>query len=372
MTINILSLGGLVVGIGMMVDNSIVVIDSCFKMQDGIRTYDDAAIAGANLVNGAVIASTITTIVVFLPIALMDGMSGQLFKDVGFTDRLFADSLADFCADARSPAFCKVPACGKTNFGCPTAGLHKLERLYGALLDKALCHKLIVVAIAIVMLAGTFVMFTQIDSELMPMSDEGSISISVTTKTGLNIDETDQIMTQLEALVAEQPDVESYSMRGGGGSASITVTLKDDRSMQTDEFIALMRQETAYVENASVEVEERSSMSFGSRGVQINLSGSNLDVLEQTANEVKEVMQEFDGIDSVSTSLSDGDPRAQIVVDSVQAAAIGTTPSAVLSTVRNMISGIEADYASGRAIRNIPSRSCIRKTASMMSAIFPA
>ena len=60
-------------------------------------------------------------------------------------------------------------------------------------------------------------------------------------------------------------------------------------------------------------------MSFGSRGVQINLSGSNLDVLEQTANEVKEVMQEFDGIDSVSTSLSDGDPRAQIVVDSVQA-----------------------------------------------------
>ena len=341
MTINILSLGGLVVGIGMMVDNSIVVIDSCFKMQDGIRTYDDAAIAGANLVNGAVIASTITTIVVFLPIALMDGMSGQLFKDVGFTI-VFSLTASLISALTLVPLlFAKFRPVEKQT-SAVNRGLHKLERLYGALLDKALCHKLIVVAIAIVMLAGTFVMFTQIDSELMPMSDEGSISISVTTKTGLNIDETDQIMTQLEALVAEQPDVESYSMRGGGGSASITVTLKDDRSMQTDEFIALMRQETAYVENASVEVEERSSMSFGSRGVQINLSGSNLDVLEQTANEVKEVMQEFDGIDSVSTSLSDGDPRAQIVVDSVQAAAIGTTPSAVLSTVRNMISGIEA------------------------------
>ena len=231
MTINILSLGGLVVGIGMMVDNSIVVIDSCFKMQDGIRTYDDAAIAGANLVNGAVIASTITTIVVFLPIALMDGMSGQLFKDVGFTI-VFSLTASLISALTLVPLlFAKFRPVEKQT-SAVNRGLHKLERLYGALLDKALCHKLIVVAIAIVMLAGTFVMFTQIDSELMPMSDEGSISISVTTKTGLNIDETDQIMTQLEALVAEQPDVESYSMRGGGGAASITVTLKDGQRGQ--------------------------------------------------------------------------------------------------------------------------------------------
>ncbi|MGI5965464.1 MAG: efflux RND transporter permease subunit, partial [Anaerotruncus rubiinfantis] len=85
MTINIMSLGGLVVGIGMMVDNSIVVLDSCFRARDGVRSFEESAIQGANLVNSAVIASTLTTIVVFLPISLMEGMSGQLFKEVGFT-----------------------------------------------------------------------------------------------------------------------------------------------------------------------------------------------------------------------------------------------------------------------------------------------
>ena len=83
-------------------------------------------------------------------------------------------------------------------------------------------------------------------------------------------------------------------------------------------------------------------MSFGSSGVTINLSGSNLDVLEETSNQVKALMQATEGIDSASTSLSDGSPRAEIVVDPVQAAAIGTTPSAVVSTVKNMLSGIEA------------------------------
>lgn len=132
-------------------------------------------------------------------------------------------------------------------------------------------------AVAVILLASTGVMFTQIDMELMPMSDEGSISISVTTKTGLDIDATDVIMTEVESIVAAQEDVESYSMRGNGGSASLTVYLKDDRSLSTDEFITLMREQTSGIDNASVEVEEQSSMSFGSRGVQVNLSGSNLD-----------------------------------------------------------------------------------------------
>ena len=85
MTINLMSLGGLVVGIGMMVDNSIVVLESCFTNRTEIRTYADSAIEGAKLVSASVVASTVTTIVVFLPIALMDGMAGQLFKQVGFT-----------------------------------------------------------------------------------------------------------------------------------------------------------------------------------------------------------------------------------------------------------------------------------------------
>lgn len=341
MTLNIMSLGGLVVGIGMMVDNSIVVLDSCYKSMDGIRTYEQAAIDGANLVNSSVIASTITTIVVFLPISLMGGMSGQLFKEVGFTI-VFSMTASLISALTMVPLlFVQMKPMEKRESFINNQ-LHKLERVYGNFLGKALNHKIIVVLTAIVILISTAIMFTRIDMELMPTSDEGSVSVSVTTKTGLGIEATNEIMTEVETLVQAQDDVESYTMRGNGGSASITVYLKDDRSMSTDDFITLMRKETSYIENASVEVEERSSMSFGSSGVQINLSGSNLSVLEETADEVKALMATFDGIDSASTSLSDGSPRAEIVVDPVQAAAIGTTPSAIVSTVKDMISGIEA------------------------------
>ncbi len=341
MTINIMSLGGLVVGIGMMVDNSIVVLDSCFKEQDGIKSYDQVAVEGANLVNSAIIASTVTTIVVFLPISLMNGMSGQLFKEVGFTI-VFSLTASLISALTMVPLLFARMRPREKKDSWVNRRLHSLERAYKRLLTTALNHKLTVIIIAVVLLAGTFVMFTRIDMELMPSSDEGSISISVTTKTGLDIDATDAIMTRVEEIVAAQEDVESYSMRGNGGSASITVYLKDDRSLSTDDFITLMREQTSGIDNASVEVEQRSSMSFGSRGVQINLTGSNLDTLREVADEIKTVVAGFDGIDSASTSLSDGSPRAEIIVDPVQAAAIGTTPASILSTAKNMISGIDA------------------------------
>ena len=341
MTINIMSLGGLVVGIGMMVDNSIVVLDSCFKNRDGIKSFEQSAIDGANLVNSAVIASTLTTIVVFLPISLMNGMSGQLFKEVGFTI-VFSMTASLVSALTMVPLlFVRLrPVEKETSW--VNRQLHRLERLYRRALAFALDHKPAVVAAALALLAGTGLLFTRIDKELMPMGDEGSINISVTTKTGLSLEATDEIMTRVEEIVAAQEDVESYSMRGNGGSASVTVYLKDDRALSTDEFVALMRKETTGIDNASVEVEQQSSMSFGSRGVQINLRGSNLDVLKETANEIKTVVAAFDGIDSASTSLSDGSPRAEIIVDPVQAAAIGSSPSAILATARNMLSGIDA------------------------------
>lgn len=342
MTLNIMSLGGLVVGIGMMVDNSIVVLDSCFKSRSELRTFAESAVEGANLVNGSVIASTITTIVVFLPISLMSGMAGQLFKEVGFTI-VFSMTASLVSALTMVPLlFMKWKPVEKEK-SIVNHLMHKLENAYGNFLSGALSHKVSVIIIAVILLATTAYMFTKIDMELMPSSDEGSISISVTTKTGLGVEATNKIMTQVEDIVSAQTDVESYSMRGNGGSASVTAYLKDDRTTSTDDFISLMRKETANIDNASVEVEENSSMSFGSSGVQINLKGSNLNVLKDTAEQVKTLMASTEGIDSASTSLSDGSPRAEIVVDPVQAAAIGTTPSAVVSTVKNMISGIEAE-----------------------------
>ena len=150
MTINIMSLGGLVVGIGMMVDNSIVVLDSCFKEQDGIKSYDQVAVEGANLVNSAIIASTVTTIVVFLPISLMNGMSGQLFKEVGFTI-VFSLTASLISALTMVPLLFARMRPREKKDSWVNRRLHSLERAYKRLLTTALNHKLTVIIIAVVL-----------------------------------------------------------------------------------------------------------------------------------------------------------------------------------------------------------------------------
>ncbi len=342
MTLNVMSLGGLVVGIGMMVDNSIVVLDSCFRRKEEIPSFEDAAVAGANLVNSSVIASTITTIVVFLPIALMEGMAGQLFQEIGFTI-VFSMTASLVSALSMVPLLFVRFEPVESKESKVNDLLHKLEKIYRKALNKALDNRKKVILMAVVMLVGTAVLFTRIDMELMPNSDEGSISISVSTKTGLDIAETDKIMTGVEDIVANHKDVESYSMRGNSGSATITVYLHDDRGISTDEFVSYVREQAKDLENCQIDVNQRSTMSFGSRGVTINLKGESLSDLERAAEQVRELMNGYEGIASVTDSLSDGSPRAEIEVDPVQAAAIGTTPSAVLSNVKNAISGIEAN-----------------------------
>ena len=342
MTINMMSLGGLVVGIGMMVDNSIVVMESCFKVRGTGRSFMESAEEAARIVASSIIASTITTIVVFLPIALMEGMSGQLFKDVGFTI-VFSMSASLISALTVVPLlFVKLRPVEKEQ-GLVARAVHAVENAYVKGLDGALRHKALIVLMAVLMLGGTAFMFSKIDMQLMPNMDRGNINLSVTTKTGLNLEATDAIMTEIESIVSGYDDIDQYSLRSRGGSATLSITLKEDRSVDTDTMVEQIRQDTAHIDNCSIEVSQRSGMSFGgSSGVSFSIRGSSLSLVEEVSEEIKEHMRGYDGIISVSTSLSDGDPRAEIVVDPVQAAGYGTTPSAVVSQVKNMISGIKA------------------------------
>ena len=342
MTINMMSLGGLVVGIGMMVDNSIVVMESCFKVRGTGRSFMESAEEAARIVASSIIASTITTIVVFLPIALMEGMSGQLFKDVGFTI-VFSMSASLISALTVVPLlFVKLRPVERDQ-GLVARTVHAVENVYVKSLDVALRHKALIVLLAVLMLGGTALMFSKIDMELMPNMDRGNINLSVTTKTGLNLEATDAIMTEIESIVSGYDDIDQYSLRSRGGSATLSITLKENRSVDTDTMVEQIRQDTAHIDNCSIEVSQRSGMSFGgSSGVSFSIRGSSLSLVEEVSEEIKEHMRGYDGIISVSTSLSDGDPRAEIVVDPVQAAGYGTTPSAVVSQVKNMISGIKA------------------------------
>ena len=330
----------------------IVVIDSCSKSTEDGLDYVDAVHVGANLVFSSIVASTATTVVVFLPIAMMDGMSGQLFRDVCYTI-VFSLLTSMLGALTLVPLlFVKMRPREKLTSRSHVM-MHALEGKYEALLRRVLRARKTVVASAIACLAIAGFLFTQIDMELMPAGSTNTISVSVETRSGLDLENTNAIMEEIESMISEDPDVESYSLRvsgGGGGmgmmgsssAGSVSITLKDDASVDTDTNVQNLREKTSGLKNCSVEVSKQESMSFGSSGVELRLSGPDLGDLETASESIRKRLSGMEEFDSVSTSLTDGSPRAKIEVDPVLSGAYGVTPSELLSQVSNKLSGMTA------------------------------
>lgn len=348
---NMISLSGLVIGVGMMVDNSIVVLESCFrKRNDEKLSFPDAALYGAKVVLSSVIASTITTVVVFLPISVMKGMSGQMFKELGFTiifsltaSLISAISLVPFC-------FMRYRPREKTDI--PISRLMiKLEKGYAKLMQKILPHKVMAALFAVILLAGSFLLCTQLEFELMPSVDEGTISVKVETRPGLKTEELDKTLKKLEDLVVSNPDVERYLLSTGAQSlgadssisATLTAYLKDDRMHSTKETVAQWQQATVDMEGCAVSVSSSSStdMMMGGSGIEVALQGNDFNLLRETADQVAEMMRSVPGVLKATSSASGGGVQGELLIDPLKAAAVGFTPAQISSGVRSAMSGIE-------------------------------
>ena len=294
-----------------------------------------------------------TTIVVFLPIGMMQGMIGQLFHDICYTI-VFSLTASLVSALTLVPLlFVRLKPVERKDFSFARA-VRRLEERYGQLMRKLLDKRALVVVTAIVLFVAALGMYSQIDMELMPAMENGRISMSVDVKNGLNLESTSKIMTQIEDIVKKEPDVETYSMSVGGGSGlasmmgsgsggSISLKLKDDASMTSDEFVQRMRDLTAGIPNCSVEVSKQNMMSIGTGdSIQLTLQGKNLTSLKEQAELVREELVKMPEFQTASTSLSDGSPRAKIEVDPILAGSVGMTPSSVLTNARSKISGSQA------------------------------
>lgn len=341
-SINVMSLGGLVIGVGMMVDNSIVVLESCFRARSEGRTFTGASLEGARIVTASIIASTITTVVVFLPISLLKGLSGQLFRQVGFTI-IFSLTASLISALTLVPLlFQKLQPAEKTETPF-SRFIQSCENVTGHLIERSLNYKKTVVFIAILLLIVSFMMVPVIGFELMPNIDQGQLSISMEARPGQKLEFVDQTMTRIETLVSEIPDVERYTVSASDGSGSMSVYLKSDRDLSTSEVVDLLREKTKDFLNCKVTVSASSSMSAlgDSTEAEVRLTGTNKTELAAAAEVVKQMMEQKPGVISVSTSLSDGNPQAEIKVDPVKAAGAGFSPAQVVGTISTIMQGTE-------------------------------
>lgn len=352
-TLNVITLSSLVLGVGMMVDNSIVVLESCFRATEGkgIVGYREAALKGSGIVLMSVVGSTATTCVVFLPLAFLSGMTGQMFMPLGFT--------IVFCMVASLvSAMTIVPLCycflrPQEKENAPAGGMIRaMQRGYRKIIEVFLRRKAVVMLASVAMLLGAFWMATQLRMELMTADDTGTITVSVETRPGLTLEEMDKILQQVEAQVTQDEDYDSYMLTSGGsgmslgGSSSATLTayLKDDRKRETDDIVKEWKPLLNQIAGANITVEAASSMTMmsSSGGLEYILQSTQYDDLKAASDAIADELLTRSEVTKVHTSLENAAPVVKLNIDAVKANAENITPLQIAGTVANMLGGIEA------------------------------
>lgn len=378
LTLNIMTLGGLALGAGMLVDNAIVVIESIFRNQEKGMTIREAAITGTSEVAGAVIASTLTTIVVFLPIVYLHGASGELFKDQAWTvtfslvSSLFVAILVipmlydritgrrdggDGGRDAR-PCVSTV----KTTQTVETTGTTAIRITgYAPLLHTLLRRRWVVIgcALMLMVLAGLLVPF--IGTEFMPRAESKAFSAVIKLPEGTPLERTASAVGNLEALmhtISQDSLCTIYSHVGSGSgsendifegenTAVMKVLLSPSCPVPPEEVMAQFVRVTENTEGLEVTLkQEENSLSslLGSEGapIVVEVKGEELDEIGTITGEVMERITGLPGLYNIQSSVEDGAPEVTISVDRTVAGIHNVSVSTVIEQLKQQLGGLES------------------------------
>lgn len=350
-TLNVISLAGLALGVGMLVDNSIVVIENIYRLRSLGIPPAKAAVKGAQQVAGAIFASTLTTVCVFLPIVFTEGLTRQLFADMGLT--IAFSLLASLII-----ALTLVPAMGSTMLKKTKEKKHplfdKFTAGYQKLLSGALRRKWIVFVIVIGLFAFSVANIFTMGTSLIPKMDSSEIMITMEMPEDSTTQETRDMSDEVLARLTEIPDVETIgAMEGGimsalgtsssGGGNNTTMMmyalLKDERTRTSSEIAEDMRSAVAGLP-AMVDVSDSTMdlSALSGSGLEVAIKGDDLDTLKTIAQDISAMMQETEGLTAVDDGLSDATMETRITVDKNKAMDYGLTTAQVYQQVAAEIS----------------------------------
>ena len=345
-SLNMISLSGLMLGIGMLVDNSIVVIENIYRLRNEGMSIRKACVEGTNQVAGAIVASTLTTVCVYVPIIFTEGMTKQLFVDLALTIAftLFA-SLA--------VALTVVPAMSSYTLKKPkeikTAGFDRMRNWYGKSLELCLNHKWFVLLVTIALLGGSAYMSLSKGLNFMDMDMEtNQMTVTIAARDGERL--TFQELTEMSDTVIDRiSDIEGIGTIGASAGGDATSNLLMGGSADTVSMYILL-EEGSEVTTSQVadEIEERTkdlecevsssaasmdmTAMFGS-GISVHIKGRDLDVLQELAAEVAQIVEDTEGTMDVEDGLDDATEQWTITVDKEKAAKYGMTVAQVFQLV---------------------------------------
>ena len=355
LTLNLMTLGGLALGVGMLVDNSIVVLENIYRYRKEGLSKLEAAHKGSNEVGMAIAASTITTAIVFLPVVFVGGMASQIFQELAITVAfaLLASLLVSLTLiPVMASKILKINKKDeKTN-----KWFEKLKESYTNSLSWAIDHHWLVLIVVVVVFAGSLFLFPAIGQEFIPGMDQGQFTITANMPVGTPLETTEETATKIEETVLDIPEVDTMltnigstgQMMGGSQSgseiASISVNLVDlgDRERSTQEVMEEVRKKIN-IPGVELNIAAQDMMGggglSGGKPVVIRILGNDLNILENIAQSIKREINNINGIRGVEDSISEGRPEMQVKVNRNLAANYGLSIAQIGSTIETSISG---------------------------------
>lgn len=346
-TLNVISLSGLALGVGMLVDNSIVVIENIYRLRNEGYSVKNAAIKGAGQMVGAITASTLTTVCVFLPIVFMEGVTKQIFKDMGLTIAysLFASLIVavTFVPMVASKSFDKISE--KEN-----KFVNKVSDRYAAMLPTILKHKGIVLLTALVLFVATTVLAISKGFSFMPEMDSPQMSMTLTMPEDTEtLEETAAVSDEVIDRVLEIEDIktigaivggDSMSMLGLGNGSSFTtvsyyIECKEDKVHSNEEIAEMILEKTKDLEaEISVTASSMDMSALMTAGISIQVKGKETDKLQEIAEQIGNQLESVEGLTEISNGLEEATPEYRIIVDKDKASQYGLTVAQVYQKVQ--------------------------------------
>lgn len=365
-TLNLITLGGLALGIGMLVDNSIVVLENIYRLRESKLEAEQAAILGSEEVTAAIIASTLTTVVIFLPMIFVRGMAGIMFKQLAFVvsfSLLCALVVALTLIPMLSSRFLKADGSSKrVPLGSRLKNMHdSLDTIYQKLLDKALRHPSFVIITAILILLGSIGLFPLIGTELMPQSDEGEVRISVEMEVGTRLAIVDDAMKSIEEIIfREVSEIKSIvtNVGGGGwgggavneGDIRIALVPQSQRSRSSEEIAAVLRRKLGAIPGATIRVRAGQGLfllrrfSGGAERVEVEIRGYDMETSDILAGKVKDLLAEIPGVTDARISRSVGAKEQIVHIDRAKAEMMKVSVQDIAELLQIIMSGTRASY----------------------------
>ncbi|WP_078408674.1 efflux RND transporter permease subunit [Priestia abyssalis] len=353
-TLNLLTLGGLALGIGMMVDNAIVILENIYRSQHLGMSLKKAAIQGTREVGTAIIASTLTTVIVFLPIVFVEGLAAQLFKPLALVisfSLLASLFTALIIVPLLSSLFLKVQEEKESSGQLFSSILRK----YTALLVIVLAHPKKTILIIVTALALSLTGIPFIGTEFLPAQDQSFVSITAKLPEGSSLDATYEKTEEINSKIKDITEIDLIYVKVGGAAnfsygagsqtnqANYSILLKQvgERSRSDLEVAEDIRDRLKDVPNIGVSV-SASDSGFSTDPISLSITGPDLQVLEQIANETVTLISDIEGVREPKSNYETGNPEIVVDIDREKAASYGIGSAQIASAINDATKGVVA------------------------------